>query len=279
MEYFVISAKFVPLKYYTLVSSQLDRLASFSVGCSGRRILSPGQINIMRKWSIGNHSGNYDDWTRACDQLRLIGILTIITNPVGGDFWSIVRGKLHPKLKLSMCRALSQSYINSFMKYYMTILKNLSEELKNSIILVGQVVLELLIKIIFCKLWSIAQKLFGQNFNASFEFLRQFTSVCLILFFSKSIHNFEIAHMHNFTKHAQLRFGVQFPVQFSIYIHYTGIVDNLIIITGFSVASMTVIDKTIDMKGTGGGGHSPWKVVRGCAGVMNPFFQDSRRSL
>ena len=48
MEYFVISAKFVPLKYYTL-SSQLQRLASFSVGCSGRRILSPGQINIMRK--------------------------------------------------------------------------------------------------------------------------------------------------------------------------------------------------------------------------------------
>ena len=29
MEYFVISAKFVPLKYYTL-SSQLQRLASFS---------------------------------------------------------------------------------------------------------------------------------------------------------------------------------------------------------------------------------------------------------
>ena len=51
MEYFVISAKFVLLKYYTL-SSQLQRLASFSVGCSGRRILSPGQINIMRKWCI-----------------------------------------------------------------------------------------------------------------------------------------------------------------------------------------------------------------------------------
>ena len=51
MEYFVISAKFVPLKYYTL-SSQLRRLTSFSVGCSGRRILSPGQITVMRKWSI-----------------------------------------------------------------------------------------------------------------------------------------------------------------------------------------------------------------------------------
>ena len=47
----MISAKFVPLKYYTL-SSQLQRLASFSVECSGRRILSPGQINIMRKWCI-----------------------------------------------------------------------------------------------------------------------------------------------------------------------------------------------------------------------------------
>ena len=53
MEYFVISAKFVPLKYYTL-SSQLRRLTSFSVGCSGRRILSPGQIAVMRKWSIDN---------------------------------------------------------------------------------------------------------------------------------------------------------------------------------------------------------------------------------
>ena len=50
-EYFVISAKFVPLKYYTL-SSQLQRLTSFSVGCSGRRILSPGQITVMRKWFI-----------------------------------------------------------------------------------------------------------------------------------------------------------------------------------------------------------------------------------
>ena len=53
MEYYlVISAKFVPLKKYTL-SSQLRRLTSFSVGCSGRRILSPGQIAVMRKWSIG----------------------------------------------------------------------------------------------------------------------------------------------------------------------------------------------------------------------------------
>ena len=50
---FVISAKFVPLKFYTL-SSQLQRLTSFSVGCSGRRILPPGQIAVMRKWSIGN---------------------------------------------------------------------------------------------------------------------------------------------------------------------------------------------------------------------------------
>ena len=47
----MISAKFVPLKYYTL-SSQLRRLTSFSVGCSGWRILSPGQIAVMRKWSI-----------------------------------------------------------------------------------------------------------------------------------------------------------------------------------------------------------------------------------
>ena len=55
MEYFMISAKFVPLKYYTL-SSQLQRLTLFSVGCSGRRILSPGQIVVMRKWSIGSNN-------------------------------------------------------------------------------------------------------------------------------------------------------------------------------------------------------------------------------
>ena len=55
MEYFVISAKFVPLKYYTL-SSQLRRLTSFSVGCLGRRILSPGQIAVMRKWSTSQSS-------------------------------------------------------------------------------------------------------------------------------------------------------------------------------------------------------------------------------
>ena len=54
MEYFVISAKFVPLKYYTL-SSQLRRLTLFSVGCLGQRILSPGQIAVMRKWSINMH--------------------------------------------------------------------------------------------------------------------------------------------------------------------------------------------------------------------------------
>ena len=47
----MINAKFVPLKYYTL-SSQLQRLTSFSVGCSCRRILSTGQIAVMRKWSI-----------------------------------------------------------------------------------------------------------------------------------------------------------------------------------------------------------------------------------
>ena len=57
MEYFVISAKFVPLKYYTL-SSQLQRLTSFSVGCSGRRIPSPGQIAVMRKWSKTNFMAN-----------------------------------------------------------------------------------------------------------------------------------------------------------------------------------------------------------------------------
>ena len=64
MEYFMISAKFVPLKYYTL-SSQLQRLTLFSVGCSGRRILSPGQIAVMQKWSIcygKKHFWSQDIW-------------------------------------------------------------------------------------------------------------------------------------------------------------------------------------------------------------------------
>ena len=30
---------------------------------------------------------------------------------------------------------------------------------------------------------------------------------------------------------------------------------------------------------TGGGGHSHWKVVWGCAAIMTPFLQASRRSL
>ena len=60
MEYFVISAKFVPLKYYAL-SSQLHRLASFSVGCSGRRILSPRSVQYnakmvywFKKWIVSH---------------------------------------------------------------------------------------------------------------------------------------------------------------------------------------------------------------------------------
>ena len=42
----MISAKFVPLKYYTL-SSQLP---CSTVECSGRRIRSPGQIAIVNQY-------------------------------------------------------------------------------------------------------------------------------------------------------------------------------------------------------------------------------------
>ena len=53
MEYFVISAKFVPLKYYTL-SSQLQRLTSFSVGCSGCRnsVTRPDRRNAKMVYNI-----------------------------------------------------------------------------------------------------------------------------------------------------------------------------------------------------------------------------------
>ena len=51
MEYFVISAKFVPLKYYTL-SSQLRRLISFSVGLFGSANSVTRSYPVMRKSCI-----------------------------------------------------------------------------------------------------------------------------------------------------------------------------------------------------------------------------------
>ena len=51
MEYFVISAKFVPLKYYTL-SSQLRRLTSFSVGLFGSANSVTRSYSVMRKLCI-----------------------------------------------------------------------------------------------------------------------------------------------------------------------------------------------------------------------------------
>ena len=55
MEYFVISAKFVPLKYYTL-SSQLRRLTSFSVGLFGSANSVTRSYPVMRKSCI---DGNF----------------------------------------------------------------------------------------------------------------------------------------------------------------------------------------------------------------------------
>ena len=51
MEYFVISAKFVPLKYYAL-SSQLRRLTSFSVGLFGSANWVTRSYPVMRKSCI-----------------------------------------------------------------------------------------------------------------------------------------------------------------------------------------------------------------------------------
>ena len=51
MEYFVISAKFVPLKYYTL-SSQLRRLTSFSVRLFGSANSVTRSYPVMRKSCI-----------------------------------------------------------------------------------------------------------------------------------------------------------------------------------------------------------------------------------
>ena len=55
MEYFVISAKFVPLKYYTL-SSQLRRLTSFSVGLFGSANSVTRSYPVMRKSCITHKS-------------------------------------------------------------------------------------------------------------------------------------------------------------------------------------------------------------------------------
>ena len=51
MKYFVISAKFVPLKYYTL-SSQLRRLTSFSVGLFGSANSVTRSYPVMRRSCI-----------------------------------------------------------------------------------------------------------------------------------------------------------------------------------------------------------------------------------
>ena len=51
MEYFEISAKFVPLKYYTL-SSQLRRLTSFSVGLFGSANSVTRSYPVMQKSCI-----------------------------------------------------------------------------------------------------------------------------------------------------------------------------------------------------------------------------------
>ena len=55
MEYFVISAKFVPLKYYTL-SSQMRRLTSFSVGLLGSANSVTRSYPVMRKSCIACYS-------------------------------------------------------------------------------------------------------------------------------------------------------------------------------------------------------------------------------
>ena len=57
MEYFVISAKFVPLKYYTL-SSQLRRLTSFSVGLFGSANSVTRSYPVMRKSCIKHSCPN-----------------------------------------------------------------------------------------------------------------------------------------------------------------------------------------------------------------------------
>ena len=55
----MISAKFVPLKYYTL-SSQLRRLTSFSVGLFGSANSVTRSYPVMRKSSINRRNKKID---------------------------------------------------------------------------------------------------------------------------------------------------------------------------------------------------------------------------
>ena len=65
----MISAKFVPLKYYTL-SSQLRRLTSFSVGLFGSANSVTRSYPVMRKSCISHTNENH---LRQIDIFRNIG--------------------------------------------------------------------------------------------------------------------------------------------------------------------------------------------------------------
>ena len=71
----MISAKFVPLKYYTL-SLQLRRLTSFSVGLFGSANSVTRSYPVMRKSCILVGMGNLCGQTKNLSNLRRVGIAT-----------------------------------------------------------------------------------------------------------------------------------------------------------------------------------------------------------
>ena len=98
MEYFVISAKFVPLKYYTL-SSQLRRLTSFSVGLFGSANSVTRSYPVMRKSCICHYVSYLN---KNGQQVLICGICTyknFSTNFPGPDSRFAKRGGRVTKLR------------------------------------------------------------------------------------------------------------------------------------------------------------------------------------
>ena len=97
MEYFVNSAKFVPLKYYTL-SSQLRRLTSFSDGLFGSANSVTRSYPLMRK---------------SCIEFESIGLKTSIYS---AQCYVVTAYQPWAKLLLSVARLTPSTTLNSTLK-------------------------------------------------------------------------------------------------------------------------------------------------------------------
>ena len=101
--------------------------------------------------------------------------------------------ELHIKPKFSMCFVPCLKIINTVWKTNIRIQKqNVSETQSGIKILIGQAVLELLIKTTFCMCWSITQEL-QMYWNFVVEFLRHLLEAAYIIF-RNIVDNFETGY-------------------------------------------------------------------------------------